>query len=125
MWEHSTFNCLRVFDLKSFFGYPEVQLRSVSWDPDLNRIIGGTRKSEIFQIDLETPLTTLIEKGHGEGELWGLSVHPFDTFFATGSDDGLLIIWNWSIKRLVQYQQFPNKVLLFIIVLYLLNQPVL
>lgn len=127
MWEHSTFNCLRVFDLKSFFGYPEVQVRSVSWDPHLNRIIGGTRKSEIFQIDLESPLPNLIEKGHGEGELWGLSVHPLDTYFATGSDDGLLMVWNWCDKSLVQCQQFPHKVklLFFIIVLYCLcSEPV-
>ena len=111
MWEHFTFSCLKTFDLKcSVFGYPDIQIRSVSWDVNFDCIIGGTRKSEIFQINLKNEIPTLLEKGHGEGELWALAIHPLENYFSTGSDDGSLIVWNWFDKKLTQFRQFSTKV---------------
>ena len=111
MWEHFTFICLKSFDLKcSKFGYPDIQIRSISWDVNIDSIIGGTRKSEIFQIHLKTDIPILLEKGHAEGELWALAIHPLDTYFSTGSDDSSLIVWNWFERKLMQCRQFSTKV---------------
>ena len=111
MWEHITFSCLKTFDLKSSsFGYQDIQIRSIYWDIGIDSIIGGTRGSEIFQIHLKDNTPILLEKGHAEGELWALAIHPFDSFFATGSDDCSLIVWNWIEKKMVQCRQFPSKV---------------
>uniref|UniRef100_A0A1I8FIS4 WD_REPEATS_REGION domain-containing protein n=1 Tax=Macrostomum lignano TaxID=282301 RepID=A0A1I8FIS4_9PLAT len=37
---------------------------------------------------------TQVARGHGEGELWGLAVHPGARQFATASDDGTCRIWD-------------------------------
>jgi microtubule-associated protein-like 6 len=36
--------------------------------------------------------------GHGEGQLWGLSPHPTEPMFATGSYDRNLVVWNTGTK---------------------------
>ncbi len=36
--------------------------------------------------------------GHGEGQLWGLSPHPTEPMFATGSYDRNLVVWNISTR---------------------------
>ena len=39
-----------------------------------------------------------IVQGHGDGEMWGLTVHPTHDVFATSSDDGSLRVWDASTK---------------------------
>lgn len=42
---------------------------------------------------LKTPI-----HGHGEGELWGLAVHPAALSFVTASEDKTVRLWNLSTK---------------------------
>ena len=81
------------------------------WDPENDNLLCGTRKSEIFQLNVETGELLCIESGHSEGELWGLAIHPVDTFFATGSCDGTLRVWNWRTKKLCQINSYTKKVI--------------
>ncbi|KAI3380118.1 hypothetical protein SNEBB_001204 [Seison nebaliae] len=58
-----------------------------------NKILIGTKNSEIIEIDKNTGVTKHIMHGHGEGSLWGLACHPTNNLFATASYDGTLRLW--------------------------------
>ena len=61
----------------------------------------GTRASDFFQIDEKSGEIRMINMGHGEGEMWGLSCHPSGVQFASGSFDGTVRIWD--IAKKVRY----------------------
>lgn len=47
------------------------------------------------------PLSTMLQTpihGHGEGELWGLAVHPAALSFVTASEDKTVRLWDLSTK---------------------------
>ena len=58
------------------------------------KILVGTKESEFIEINEKSGGTQAITCGHGEGELWGLSVHPSMPRFATASEDGTVRIWD-------------------------------
>ena len=42
--------------------------------------------------------TQAIVQGHGDGEMWGLAVHPTHDVFATSSDDTSVRVWDAATK---------------------------
>jgi len=65
-----------------------------------NKIIIGTKKSQIFEIKEKQGTITNIGQGHSEGELWGLATHPIKEIFCTASYDGFLKVWDIRSKKL-------------------------
>uniref|UniRef100_A0A1I8F6U3 WD_REPEATS_REGION domain-containing protein n=1 Tax=Macrostomum lignano TaxID=282301 RepID=A0A1I8F6U3_9PLAT len=62
------------------------------------KILVGTKESEIIEVGEKDGALTQVARGHGEGELWGLAVHPGARQFATASDDGTCRIWDIGKK---------------------------
>lgn len=58
----------------------------------------GTKYGNIFEINEKTSSIQSLIKGHSEGELWGLAVHPNKEVFATASYDGFLKFWDVRTK---------------------------
>ena len=49
-------------------------------------------------------------QGHAEGELWALAVHPLRPYFATGSDDRTIRMWDSTTRSLVVRCAVPHEV---------------
>jgi len=74
------------------------EIRSICIDIPLNKILVGTKSSEIYIADYEEKANNLtwdlIVAGHYADELWGLAVNPEDpTIFATAGDDKTVRVW--------------------------------
>ncbi|KAL5008221.1 hypothetical protein ScPMuIL_013802 [Solemya velum] len=67
------------------------------------KILLGTKNGEILEVDKAGPMTILTQ-GHMQGELWGLSVHPTGSMFATVSDDKTLRLWDGSDHKLINFK---------------------
>lgn len=57
----------------------------------------------IFETSEKQSTSELVLSGHGEGELWGLAVHPTNQQFVTASDDGSFRIWDAHGKVCATY----------------------
>lgn len=62
------------------------------------KILIGTKNGEIIDIDKDGVIN-IVTQGHGEGELWGLSVHPTRLECCTASDDKTLRTWNLETNK--------------------------
>lgn len=63
-----------------------------------NKLLVGTRGSDVYEVSLPTHSTMLLLEGHGCKELWGLDVNPLGGEYATVGDDGVLKIWSIELK---------------------------
>jgi len=78
-------------------------VRAVVWDVPTNKILVGTKGSEIYEIAKDSKRTVLLNEGHCAHELWGLSMHPKDPdLFATCGDDKTVRVWSISKRKLVK-----------------------
>merc|ERR1712100_755682 len=78
-------------------------VRSVMWDVAMNKILVGTKGSEIYEISKDSKRTILLNEGHCADELWGLSTHPAnDDLFVTAGDDKTVRIWSISKRRMLK-----------------------
>lgn len=62
------------------------------------KLLIGLKTSDIIEIDDTSSSSQSVSLvfGHGEGQLWGLSPHPTESMFVTGSYDRNLVVWNTS-----------------------------
>ena len=79
------------------------EIRSVCIDKPLNKILVGTKSSEIYLADYEEGAKSLewdlLMAGHYADELWGLAVNPEDpNVFATAGDDKTVRVWERNNK---------------------------
>lgn len=62
------------------------------------KILVGTISNTIFEIAEKSGGAKVILQSHGEGEVWGLDVHPKGISFVTASLDGTVRLWDLSMK---------------------------
>lgn len=77
-------------------------VRSCCLSPDRKVILIGTQASEIYEIDAATGQNVnsdALARGHFQGELWGLDVHPHKQQCCTVGDDQTLRIWDLESKK--------------------------
>jgi microtubule-associated protein-like 6 len=88
----------------------DCEVRAVCWDEVINKVIVGTKSSDIFELSVDpasSAITALHEgrpivQGHCKDELWGLAMHPKDPdLVATCGDDHTVRMWNIKEKRMV------------------------
>lgn len=88
-----------IADAKPLSFMPSV--RSVCWDINQNRVLVGTRASEIYELSCHGGNTMLLHESHCDDELFAVAPHPIDpNVFATGGDDKTVRVWSIS-KRCV------------------------
>eukprot|EP00003_Mantamonas_plastica_P007140 TRINITY_DN1595_c0_g1_i1.p1 TRINITY_DN1595_c0_g1~~TRINITY_DN1595_c0_g1_i1.p1 ORF type:complete len:1924 (+),score=719.51 TRINITY_DN1595_c0_g1_i1:2008-7779(+) len=83
------------FDLNEATGR-NLRIRTI--DKKDGKILVGTQSAEIYEVDESSGEVSLLMQGHGEGELWGLAVHPNASQFATVSDDCYLMVWDTNSR---------------------------
>ena len=74
-------------------------------------IIVGTRSSEIIEFVNNKP--NVLMRGHYQGELWGLAMHPSSLQCFTIGEDNLLCNWELNTRKAKQTTKldFPSKCL--------------
>ena len=111
LWS-TNLDCKAEFDVNALGTSFSPRVRSVCWDPAENKILVGTRGSEIFEISASDgsginpkggndPLL----QGHFAHELWGLAAHPIKGEFCTVGDDMTVRVWDVAERRLLRYRK--------------------
>jgi microtubule-associated protein-like 6 len=79
-------------------------VRSVCWNPEMNKILIGTRGSEIFEVSASDGSNLhgdgALFQGHCAHELWGLAVHPINPEYCTVGDDKTVRIWDIQTRKM-------------------------
>jgi microtubule-associated protein-like 6 len=81
-------------------------VRSVCWNPDSNKILIGTRGSEIFEVSASDGSnlhgTSPLLQGHCAYELWGLAIHPINPEYCTVGDDKTVRVWDLHTRKMLR-----------------------
>lgn len=71
-----------------------------------NTLICGTSRGEIYVVENydTAPKPRCVFKGHFDGELWGLAVHPRQpNLFVTAGEDNRVILWDANEHKAVGF----------------------
>jgi microtubule-associated protein-like 6 len=63
-----------------------------------SKLVLGTIRGEIYEINVLTNEVIKLVDGHFEGELWGLASHPSKSRFVTCGDDKSVRIWDAKLR---------------------------
>lgn len=83
------------------------QIRSLDYLEDLDKLLVGTRGSEIYEFIGDDSKCYM--KGHFDGEVWGAAAHPKETKFVTCGGDKTVRIWD-TRKMLLASEPFENDI---------------
>lgn len=112
IWDVYFEQCLKAFKVeRSVMNYGSVLLDDCpavrSIHTNATRILIGTGNDEVIEIE-EDGRMTIIAQGHGEGEVWGLAVHPYKEECVTVSDDKTVRVWDLKNIRLKQVKKLKK-----------------
>jgi len=81
---------IKTIDLSKVLHSENCKVRAIAYHPRMDKLAIGTRGGEIFQLEKDKPENHVcIVKGHYDGLLWGLCVHPKKDEFVTVGEDFL------------------------------------
>jgi WD40 repeat protein len=109
------FNCTRTVDLIAAGCHVEnARIRALAKHPKINKIMIGTRGSEIIEVDAENKFSYII-KGHYDHELWGLCMHPKKNEFITVGEDFYMAKWSLDTHKQIKHfhLQFQSTTLVY------------
>lgn len=75
------------------------KIRSVWLNDAANKLLVGTRGSEIVEVTNNFSQAKILNKGHFDLELWGLTVHSAKKEFYTVGEDKMLAAWDISSRK--------------------------
>lgn len=62
------------------------------------QVLIGTSEGTVYEAVVGKSCTALVQ-GHGQGELWGVDVHPTKLVVATASDDKTARLWDMKCRQ--------------------------
>ena len=110
IWSHAL-EVKAEFDMSKLGTSVSPRVRSVCWNSTDNKILVGTRASEIYEIsgsDGSDINGGPIVCGHYNHELWGLAVHPHKGEFCTVGDDQTIRVWDINSRKMLKMKRLDT-----------------
>ena len=101
------YRATETFDLRTVYEGRPCTVRSI--DCSSSTILIGTKENEILEVDVASKKVKIITKGHA-GDVNAVAAHPMRAACATGSDDGLLRIWDTRAHTLACSRPMPRSI---------------
>jgi len=74
-----------------------------------NKILVGTKSSDILELDIPTGEARGLLNGHYGGELWGVDYNPTGVNVATVGDEGILCVWDTKKHQRIGWTNVGGK----------------